>query len=90
MNDKEIMRAIELIGFGVIYAPDKGRKKLWDSDVGSKAMDWIYKAFPEKPVLYDVGEKERCPDCYNILDGKVEYCPICGKRLDWEENDEQK
>lgn len=30
-----------------------------------------------------------CPECENVLkpSGRGEYCPHCGQRIDWEEND---
>lgn len=72
--------------------------KMWDELVGNngeakeEAKDVIYQTYCDykgKPVYYTAF----CPKCdspfaVDGIDWKCNYCPKCGQRLKWENNDE--
>lgn len=60
------------------------------------ACEALEKQIPKKPIPYEkdseeVLEEYSCPECnapYDVLfDGKLKFCPNCGQRLKWGENE---
>lgn len=58
----------------------------------TRAMDFYMAHSEAQPVLYD-GAFGACPNCEYEFNSElrneyeINYCPICGQKLDWREND---
>ena len=56
-------------------------------EIGIEAID---KQIPKK-IIKEEGGKIRCPNRHNIpleyKRGKMPYCPFCGQKLDWSEEE---
>lgn len=59
------------------------------------ACDALDKQIPKKPKFFGTGNVNGdyiydlmcCPCCEEVFyDGRVNYCPSCGNKLDWEED----
>lgn len=52
-------------------------------DMGIKALE---KQIPKKPVM-DYPTVASCPMCDEVICPHTEYCPDCGQKLDWGNED---
>ena len=65
--------------------------KNFDFSKGSKeamqvAIEVLEKQIPKKPI--DRCMFKECPDCHEIEIQYCNYCPICGQKLDWSDEDD--
>lgn len=70
------------------------------SGINDEIADMLEKQVPKKPDIYGDGYDDNgnlnydtydCPNCnasYEIDYEKYDYCPSCGQKLDWSEENE--
>lgn len=66
----------------------------------NRAIDALKKQIPKKPTYDGYGympdgtflwDKWLCPNCkssYDVVYDDYNYCPVCGQRIDWSEENE--
>lgn len=77
----------------IYHSPWRRGKKPPEKEGNMKEMEWgevyemaseaLIKQIPAKPVRVSNDRTDGCPICKEEFYKKVNYCPKCGKKIDW-------
>ena len=93
MNEQEAMR--DIIEEGI----ELGAGDYVDVEALKVAVKALEKQIPKKPniwgdgyadgeMIYDMYDCPNCEKSYEIDCEKYDYCPACGQRIDWSEEEQ--